>query len=150
MSESQAQRVLQQVTPENLLKILAEDFQINQNNINASAINSVIASVFLNSSSNNPLYFDTKNVNLTAFDTRRGSLHDAVNLQLDRYAPTNDTQIPSCSVPTSTISNYDASFVVFTQFSIGSGVFETVPEKLSASIYGLSLTDDNGDVIEVK
>eukprot|EP01117_Protostelium_nocturnum_P004534 TRINITY_DN1636_c0_g2_i1.p1 TRINITY_DN1636_c0_g2~~TRINITY_DN1636_c0_g2_i1.p1 ORF type:complete len:1400 (-),score=365.19 TRINITY_DN1636_c0_g2_i1:58-4257(-) len=128
---------------------------LNSTGVSAS-LNSIVAKVFLNASATNPIVFSSTNISLSAFDLRRQNGSE-VSLSVTS-SKEGQSSIPSSvleglasqrresndSVPAYVVfSSYDGAF---NQFVLRD---ESQKPSFSSKVYGLSVVDSEGQVIEV-
>ncbi|PRP79560.1 megakaryocyte-associated tyrosine-protein kinase [Planoprotostelium fungivorum] len=128
----------------------------NNKTLSPTAIYQVMSQLFSNTTSSNPITISTPSVNLTAYDARRSFNFTVVQV----YTTTNGTNRAAASVASSLLNDIAnerreleqslPSIIVFMEYNYTTGNFKSPPpENLSANIYGLTITDDYGNVIEV-
>ncbi|PRP87755.1 ephrin type-A receptor 4-like [Planoprotostelium fungivorum] len=128
--------------------------------VSAGAVYTVISQLFANKTSSNPTSITAPSLSLIAYDTTRGTINStgAVRLQIGSPAAVDSikaTAVISLSLLSSlTSSRRDRgesppTFVIFMGYNYSSGGFQAPPENLSAEVYGLTITDETGTVVEV-
>ncbi|PRP75376.1 cell wall surface anchor family protein [Planoprotostelium fungivorum] len=132
--------------------------------VSADAVYSVMAQLFSNKTSSNPISIIAPSLSLTAYDTTRSTLNSTV-VQIQLGSTTDQTTGGTKSTATASISlslldalkksreeNQQSApaLVVFMEYGYSSGGFTAeAPANLSAAIYGLSITDADGGAVEV-
>ncbi|PRP85393.1 hypothetical protein PROFUN_06939 [Planoprotostelium fungivorum] len=132
--------------------------------VSADAVYTVMAQLFSNKTSSNPISISAPSLSLTAYDTTRPTLNSTV-VQIQLGSTTDQTTGGTKSAATASISlslldalkksreeNQQSApaLVVFMEYGYSSGGFTAeAPANLSAAIYGLSITDANGGAVEV-
>ncbi|PRP77283.1 hypothetical protein PROFUN_14352 [Planoprotostelium fungivorum] len=134
--------------------------------VSTEVIYNTVSQLFSNKTSSNPISITAPSLSLTAYDTTRPTLNSTSIVQIQVSTSTNTTQGGDKITPaTASISlslledlkttraenqQTPPALVVFMEYAYNSGNFSVkAPENLSASIYGLTITDANGNIVEV-
>lgn len=125
-----------------------------ERNVSSQSIYNIISQLFSNMTSSNPFNAISPSLSITAYDTSRSpNTSDVYRLVLgEREDETATASIRRSLIQTLTSVHPDGSpdLIVFTNYEYNKGGFTSqIPANLSASVYGLTLTDRNGGVVEV-
>ncbi|PRP85430.1 Src protein [Planoprotostelium fungivorum] len=122
----------------------------------------VMSSLFNNDTSSNPVVISSPSIAVTAYDIRRPTINGTV-VAVDLAAGGNDTVStvrPKAAVPLNALEEIRKrrlilgmtvpALVVFMQYNYKTGGFQVEkPANNTAAVYGLTLTDSKGGVVEV-
>lgn len=131
--------------PNNIVAISIEEARSmieseNMDVINDAGINSIVASLFANTSSNALIIISASKIYLVAYNVINApnSTYITQNISI----PSNNTNHDSISATyrfyTTTVKSSQASYIVFTEFNIANGAFLSLPGNVSSLVYDLS------------